>query len=279
MWMSIQQPRTEEACCDADAHMSELLKKELGSLRETLMREFRQMMMEQMRDIRLLVKDIGSVCPEVVQAAPDICSFTLGEEETWLSDSSTHVGHQFEIDSEYDHVVWSEVEAGSAEAADGGDGDQDELSFEESLSSFEKVDEVKHTRWAGPWTVFQDSNVSAPAEASGPVTSLHGLPVVLLAEIRRFALADDEFNEFGGASRVMSEATVAALILDELCTSCCGVVQPALGHANVGQLCTFTKWFQGADRGSAENQDILQESWQRWHENKSLKALERCERF
>ena len=97
-----------------------------------------------------------------------------------------------------------------AQAADGGDGDQDagcpesgvsasraraererslsseELSFEESLSSFEKValaspsrtsqqllssseagkasyfshrpapeDEVKHTRWAGPWTVFQ----------------------------------------------------------------------------------------------------------------------------
>ncbi|CAE6951270.1 unnamed protein product [Symbiodinium sp. CCMP2592] len=197
-----------------------------------------------------------------------------------LQDSKL-AARQFEIDSEYDDLDWSQVhsvppltaelcdfvhvetwrrvEAGFTEAADGGDEDQDE-----GFSSPEKVplvwlpreDEMKHTPRAGPWTVLQDGKAS-PIEVQG-AESLQGLPVVLLAEIRRFVSADDEFEKLGGASRVMSQATVAAMILDELCTSCCGVVQPALGEVNVGQLCTFTKLFQGTDRGTAEKEDILQ---------------------
>ncbi|CAE7284163.1 unnamed protein product [Symbiodinium sp. CCMP2592] len=131
MWMCIQQPSEDEARRDADPRMSELLKEELVSLRNTLMREIRQMLAEQIRDIRLLVKDSGS-SPEVDRSAPDICSFALSEEIS-TSDSPVHAA-QFEIDSEYDDFDWSQVEAGFTEAADGGDEDQDE-----GFSSPEKV--------------------------------------------------------------------------------------------------------------------------------------------
>ncbi|CAE7239550.1 unnamed protein product [Symbiodinium sp. CCMP2592] len=302
MWMTIQQPNREVP--ERYVHKPDLLQEELASLREGLLREFRQMMAEQMRDIRLLVAGINNKDEPAIQ--PPTTSWMTSSHDVYdAQDQSDLLSEsdipQFDIHVEYEGFTWSQVAWDSIENS------QEHEEFDDSCMevAWENMEprtprrltkvleqgiltpeKLAKPRLAGPWTVFQDSDdhkvhVGADKAENKQIASLQKMPIMLLAHIRQFDEVNDVRRAFDMTDSAMLQASIASKVLDGWFTSCCGVLQPRLGGSNWGELPLYTRVFQGTDRGHTDTENVLQEFWHNWHEDKnfdpSSRLAVRCE--